>query len=719
MKNRILSAILALAMVTAMIPSALAESVTEPDKAAQIDGTQYDTLALAIEAAEDGDTITLLKDVTGFTNEPLTGDKNAPVFLLNKDITLDGDGHKLEAGTFTTTRNPILAVQNDGEGAGVKVTIRDLTVVGNADTGHGINVWSQATGEQRPTLTLENVTIRDCGTAAIVVNNAVVTADGLTTSGNAWGAVNVDDAESLFTLTSGQLDEAAQIWTEAQPAGEQPDNIQVPEDWKYVAVNKDGGEGQADVKYHLTTDPTKLGQAHNETTNTVYDLALRALEGAESGQTVSVIRSAQLASAATVKAGVRLVVREDVTLSGELTNQGTVENRGTLSGQVINEGAVENHGTLSGALTNHGTVDNSGAIVGTVEGSGTVEGDGQQLSVITFETTPEDAVVTVVNHADEEMEPAQDKIYHLADGSYTYEVSAQGYVTKTGAFEVASAPQTIQAELELDEGEDGDEDEDHPPVEPGDPAYAVTVDGSQGGSVTADPVKAAQGQSVKLTVQAQEGYELKELTVTGPAGAVELTEQGQGVYAFVMPAGDVTVSAVFAQIEEEPTWTNPYDDVSEGAWYFDYVAYVSQAGLMEGTGNGDFAPSALSSRGTFVTILARLAGVDTEGGQTWYEKAMAWAVEEQISDGTAPESFITREQAVTMLYRYAGSPAVEGDHLAKFQDADAVSDWAVEAMNWAVSVGMIQGGDAGLAPQHGAIRVELAAMFARFDALTA
>ena len=78
---------------------------------------------------------------------------------------------------------------------------------------------------------------------------------------------------------------------------------------------------------------------------------------------------------------------------------------------------------------------------------------------------------------------------------------------------------------------------------------------------------------------------------------------------------------------------------------------------------------------------------------------------------------ITREQAVTMLYRYAGSPAVSGDHLADFADAGAVSDWALAAMNWAVSVGLIEGGDAGLAPQNGATRVELAAMFARFDAI--
>ncbi len=684
MKNRIVSTVLAFAMVLAMIPSAFAEFASEPDKAAQIEGEQYDTLAQAIEAAEDGDTITLLKDVTGFTNEELTGNKNAPVFLIDKDITLDGDGHKLEAGAFTTTRNPIIGVQNGAEG-GVQVTIRDLTVVGNADTGHGINVWSQATGGERPSLTLEQVTIQNCGTAAIVVNNAVVTADGLTTSGNAWGAVNVDDAESLFTLTSGQMDEAAQIWTEAQPAGGAPANIQVPESWQYVAVNKDNGEGLSDVKYHLTTDPVKLGEAHNETTNTVYDKTLRALEGAEDGQTVSLMRSVTLESAATVKQGVRLVIREDVTLTGELTNNGV----------------VENHGTLSGSLVNNGSVENSGAI------DSAVEGGGQLLSAITFTVTPADAVVTVYDSGSQKVEPSQDKTYELADGAYTYEVSASGYVTKSGSFEVSGAAQTIQVELE----------EKEEPVEPGDPEYTITVDSAEGGSVTADPGKAAQGETVKLTVQAQEGFELESITVTGPAGAVELTDEGQGVYSFTMPAGNVTVSASFVESSDEPVWDNPYGDVSEDAWYFDYVEYVVQAGLMKGTGEGTFAPDVLGSRGMFATILARLAGVDTEGGETWYEKGMAWAVEHNVSDGAHPEGDITREQAVTMLYRYAGSPAVDGDHLAGFADAGAVADWARDAMNWAVSVGLIQGGDAGLAPQSGATRVELAAMFARFDAI--
>ena len=675
MKNRILSTVLAFAMVLAMIPSAFAESVSEPDKAAQINGEQYDTLTQAIEAAEDGDTITLLKDVTGFTNEELTGNKNIPVFLINKDITLDGNGHKLVAGTFTTTRNPIIGVENDGEGSGAKVTIRDLTIVGNADTGHGINVWSQATGEGRPTLTLEQVTIQNCGTAAIVVNNAVVTAADLTTSGNAWGAINVDDAESMFTLTSGELNEASQIWTEAQPSGSEPENIQVPESWQYVVMNKDNGEGQSDVKYHLTTDPIKLGEAHNETTNTVYDKAARALEGAENGQTVSLIRSARLLEGATVKEGVRLVVRENVTLTGDLTNNGTVEN--------------------------------NGAIAGTVEGSGSVEGSGELLAVITFEVTPEEAVVTVYDSSSDKVEAAYDKSYNLADGSYTYEVSANGYVTKSGSFEVSGAAQTIEVELDKEQG----------PVEPGNPEYTITVNGTEGGSVIADADKAAQGETVKLTVQAQEGYELESIAVPGPAGTVELMNQGEGVYAFTMPAGNVTVSAHFVKSGDEPVWSNPYGDVSEDAWYFDAVEYVSQAGLMKGIAEGTFAPGIQGSRGMFATILARLAGVDTENGATWYEKGMAWAVEQNISDGTAPEGGITREQAVTMLYRYAGSPAVSGDHLADFADAGAVSDWALAAMNWAVSVGLIEGGDAGLAPQNGATRVELAAMFARFDAI--
>lgn len=105
---------------------------------------------------------------------------------------------------------------------------------------------------------------------------------------------------------------------------------------------------------------------------------------------------------------------------------------------------VRENVTLTGDLTNNGTVENNGAIAGTVEGSGSVEGSGELLAVITFEVTPEEAVVTVYDSSSDKVEAAYDKSYNLADGSYTYEVSANGYVTKTGSFECPARPRPLR-----------------------------------------------------------------------------------------------------------------------------------------------------------------------------------------------------------------------------------------------------------------------------------
>mgnify|MGYP000656455487 CR=1 FL=1 len=95
-------------------------------------------------------------------------------------------------------------------------------------------------------------------------------------------------------------------------------------------------------------------------------------------------------------------------------------------------------------------------------------------------------------------------------------------------------------------------------------------------------------------------------------------------------------------------------------WFADAVAYVTEKGLMNGTDDNQFSPSASTTRGMLMTVLARYAGEDTADGATWYEKGMNWAKANGVSDGTNPNANITREQLVTMLYRYAGSPAVNG-----------------------------------------------------------
>ena len=148
-------------------------------------------------------------------------------------------------------------------------------------------------------------------------------------------------------------------------------------------------------------------------------------------------------------------------------------------------------------------------------------------------------------------------------------------------------------------------------------------------------------------------------------------------------------------------------------WYADAVKYVTDKGLMNGTDDNQFSPSATTTRAMLMTVLARYAGEDTTGGATWYEKGMEWAKAKGVSDGTNPNANITREQLVTMMYRYAGSPKADGK-LDSFSDAASVSTYAADAMQWAVANGIVNGLNGKLNPQNNATRAQVAAILMRF-----
>lgn len=148
-------------------------------------------------------------------------------------------------------------------------------------------------------------------------------------------------------------------------------------------------------------------------------------------------------------------------------------------------------------------------------------------------------------------------------------------------------------------------------------------------------------------------------------------------------------------------------------WAKDAVEFASSRELFNGVGNDAFGPDRSMTRGMVSTVLARLAGADTAGGETWYAKGTVWAVENGISDGTAPEQPVTREQLAAMLYRYAGSPAVSGE--LSFDDTTVISIWAYDAVRWCVDNGILNGvGGNRMAPQDLAQRGQVAAMLMRF-----
>jgi uncharacterized protein YkwD len=156
----------------------------------------------------------------------------------------------------------------------------------------------------------------------------------------------------------------------------------------------------------------------------------------------------------------------------------------------------------------------------------------------------------------------------------------------------------------------------------------------------------------------------------------------------------------------------PFRDVA-GHWAIAGITYVYENGLFSGTSATTFDPDVLMSRGMVVTVLAHCAGVDTSDGATWYSKGQQWSMDQNISDGSNMLDSITREQLVTMLYRYAASPVPTGD-LSQFSDAAEVSGFAVDAMGWAVGVGLLNGMSGRLNPQGSADRAQAATMMMRF-----
>lgn len=261
------------------------------------------------------------------------------------------------------------------------------------------------------------------------------------------------------------------------------------------------------------------------------------------------------------------------------------------------------------------------------------------------------------------------------------------------------------------------------------PVYDIRVTAPAHGTLTADLTSAEPGTRVTLRVQAEEGYVLEKLTVTGPSGqTVRLTETGEGRYQFTMPEGDVQVSAVFRA--SLPTMA--FADVTEGDWFYESVAYVFGKGLMTGTSETQFSPNGTTTRAMVVTILYRLEGspeaparspfTDVAAGQ-YYADPVAWAAWNGVVNGKtattfAPNEPITREQMAAILFRYAAlkeeDTSARGD-LNRFTDQAQIRSYAREALSWANGAGLITGmGNGKLDPRGLATRAQVAAIFQRF-----
>ena len=234
------------------------------------------------------------------------------------------------------------------------------------------------------------------------------------------------------------------------------------------------------------------------------------------------------------------------------------------------------------------------------------------------------------------------------------------------------------------------------------PTYPITTPSkTENGSVTVTPKSAKRGSIVTITVTPDAGYVLDKLTVTDKDGKdVALTKKSDTEYTFVMPAGKVEITPSFVKQAEEPS--RVFVDVKTGDYFYDAVLWAVEKGITNGTSAETFSPEEPCTRAQIVTFLWRAAGspvvnyamdLSDVAGDAYYAEAVRWALSEGITTGTSadqfsPDATCTREQAVTFLYRAAGSPAVSGE--SAFEDVGADAYYA-RAVAWAAQNGVTNG----------------------------
>ena len=643
-------------------------------KVAMIGAKTYDTLEKAIEAAQDGGTVVLLANITN-ENVGTIDDDADTVLTIDKSITIQGNGNEisidLSIPDIFEDRDQIFSIGETKEST-VAVTLDGVTMNikgNNTGKGDAFDVWG--------TLNITNG-------SNITVKNAQ---SAFTMQGGENAKVNIDKASTVTANNIHGNFSNGGIWTIKEGSS--------------LDINTAGNHGLSVEE--LTVDASTVS-----VDGAAYTGILAATVTLKNDANVTVTNCGKDLPQKSQWAPDKESYKNAMELKGE-TPTLTVDNSTlTLTNNVNKDGTAINSIYLGkGTLTqqNNPTI-NVDKIVTSDEAT-------TQYYVVTYMSNGEKWDSEVVN-----------------TGSVTLpEIPDQGYNHFQGW--------TDQAGNRYDGGQTVKIEKDttftavwsYTP--PANPNYKITIGDMENGTVTANPTAAKAGATVTLTPVPDEGYALSTLTVTDRFGdAVRVTENSDGTYTFTMPNGQVTVTATF--VETEAPVDEPFVDVAEGDWFYDAVVYAYQNELMDGVGGSRFAPNSETTRAQLVTILYRLEGepavsgdlpfTDVESG-TWYTDAILWAAQNNIVNGVsdtefAPGDDLTRQQLVTILYRYAeakGYDVSASADLSGYPDADQVQDYAQPAMAWAVAENIIQGMEDGtLKPAGNASRAQIATILMRF-----
>lgn len=575
------------------------EKLGETNAVAKVGGTYYKTLADAVVAAQDGDTITLLKDAE------LTSTLN-----LAKNITIDGQGKYTikAANSFTvgSDNKTYCVLYVSGE-----VTLKDVTVNGN-----------------------EKCRVIFCDKGKLTIDGATIT-NGK--APNFIGGVYMTSSAS-FEMKSGS-----------------------------ITGNKNAKGYQNDEYLQYSSDLWIGANANG---------ALTAINGGTIG---NVFVNANAWSASNPGS---------FTMNGGTVTNLYVEHDANYGATFkYNDGTIE-HLYLSKENGNGQSIEVT-PVKGVIYNGGVKEQDLVTLTMKYNDGATADSTYNVASGTTITLPTPRRSGYTFNgwyDGSKFY---------AAGASYTVSATVTLNASWSyISSGSSYD------------PTYSVsTPSKTEHGTVTVSPKSASKGDTVTVTVKPDSGYVLETLTVTDKNGnELTLKDKGNGKYTFTMPAGKVEVKATFM---EDNSMLNFFYDVPNNAYFYEAVKWAVKNGITDGVGNNLFAPEQPCTRAQIVTFLWRAAGSPEPKGAasgmtdvvsgSYYEKAVAWAIENGITTGTttstfSPDATCTRAQAVTFLARALKAKAASA---AEFSDVPTGSYFA-DAVAWAAANGVTEGIGGGL-----------------------
>ena len=689
---------------------------TNKNIVARVDGIGFTDLASAIAAASDNDTITLVQDVSEGIN-----------IEENKVITLDLAGYRVAASTESIIEGNII-INDSSKGLGEYVGTVPISVEGGKLTLNGGNIKIEDNkngygiycsdggavevngGTIQSTyapLTGNNTT----GDMNFTVNGGELTAqygpaiympgqgnltitDGVLNGGISLRMGQVNISGGTIYATNGSIDSPSEFYNYSGNAW-LPDALYVF-NGTYDSENDEKGNS---LNINITGGEFICENGQGSAV-AIYDLGK-----VDQNSEVKISDDATLVTNASNRGAYQVLSLADIGVNTPAAGYGNNENvdkvETAISGGNFSS-AVDKEYLASGINAQLYSINNSNApysYYSTVEDAMQVAKPGDvvvNLSAVTSETMYEVkfdnngtvATISVPDGANLTLPAPTRNGYTFGGWRYGNTVYKAGETVKvtsdmtfTAVWSAINIPDT----------------------------YDIEIADAANGEVDTSLSNASAGSTITITATPDSGYSVASVTVTGPDGRVDVVRVNATTYTFKMPAGDVTVRVTFTDSD-----ALPFTDVSAGQWFYDAVAYVYTNGMMEGDSATTFNPDGTMTRAMFWAVLGRIDGA-TITGTNWADQARDWAMAEGVSDGTDPNGLVTREQMVTMLWRYAGEPESSAS-LSAYTDADSVSDWAETAMRWAIDEGIITGmTDTTLVPQGTATRAQCAAIFMRFD----